>query len=149
MKHLCKHIVLAVTGGITYGIMEAIWRGYTHWTMMVLGGALFIVLGGINEYLDWEMPIILQGVVGSAVVTIAEFMAGVVLNICLGLSIWDYSHLPFNIYGQICLPFSLLWVGVSIFAVVLDDWLRYRWFGEEKPCYIFYLTQTQEKEKKS
>lgn len=138
MKHLSKGLSLFVAGGITYGLMELVWQGHTHWTMVVLGGAMFLIVGGINEYLSWDMPLALQGIIGSVIITVAELLSGSVLNIWLGLDIWDYSHLPLNFHGQICLSYSLLWVALSIFAVVLDDWLRYRWFGEERPHYVLF-----------
>ena len=52
--------------------------------------------------------------------------------------VWDYSGMPLNYKGQICLPFSILWIFVSIAAVVLDDWLRYWLFGEERPHYTLF-----------
>ena len=53
----------------------------------------------------------------------------------LGLHIWDYSTMPLNIFGQICLPFSLAWMGLSGVAIILDDYIRYWFFNEEKPHY--------------
>jgi len=76
-----------------------------------------------------------QGIIGSVIVTVLEFITGLIVNVWLCWDVWDYSDLPFNIMGQICLPFSILWVGVSIIVVVLDDWLRYWWWGEDKPHY--------------
>ena len=52
------------------------------------------------------------------------------------MDVWDYSNMPFNILGQICLPFTILWFFISILAIVLDDWIRYIMFDEEKPHYI-------------
>ena len=63
---------------------------------------------------------------------------GLQLNVWLGLGVWDYSGMPLNYKGQICLPFSILWIFVSIAAVVLDDWLRYWLFGEEHPHYTLF-----------
>jgi uncharacterized membrane protein len=34
---------------------------------------------------------------------------------------WDYSTLPFNILGQICLPFSLIWIVLSFPAIKIDE----------------------------
>lgn len=130
-----KTLVLFAAGGVAYALIEVLWRGYTHWTMAVLGGALFVVLGLANEVLPWDMPLILQAVLGALAVTIAELAAGLMLNLWLGLDIWDYSHLPFNLWGQICLLYSLLWVPLAAAAVVLDDWLRYWLWGEERPHY--------------
>lgn len=135
LHHAEKALVLFLCGAGVYSGMEIIWRGHTHWTMAVLGGALFLVLGGLNEWLPWEMPLLAQGLLGALIVTAAEFCAGYVLNILLGLGIWDYSRLPLNLMGQICLPFSLIWWAVSIFGIVLDDWIRYWIFKEERPHY--------------
>lgn len=135
MRQVSKAAILWLIGGAVYVMIELIWRGYSHWTMFLMGGILFLIIGGINEYIPWEIPLILQGIIGSATITAAELCAGLILNVLLGLGIWDYSNLPLNLWGQICLPFSLLWIIISIVAVVLDDWLRYWLFGEEKPHY--------------
>lgn len=130
-----KELVLFAAGGAIYALIEVLWRGYTHWTMAVLGGALFVLLGLANEVLPWDMPLSLQAVLGALVVTLAELAAGLVLNIWLGLGIWDYSRLPLNLWGQICVPYTLLWVPLSAVAVVWDDWLRHWLWGEERPHY--------------
>lgn len=127
-----------MVGGLIYYGIEVAWRGYSHWTMALVGGVCFILVGGINEFFPWTMPLALQGLIGSAIVTAVELIAGLVLNVWLGLGIWDYSNLPLNFMGQICLPFSLLWILLSVVAVVLDDWLRYWLFGEERPHYVLF-----------
>ncbi len=138
MKAVLKHAVLALIGGCIYYAIEVAWRGHSHWTMAVLGGICFVLVGGVNEFFPWSMPLALQGVIGAAIITALEFTAGVVLNVWLGLGIWDYSAMPLNVLGQICLPFTLLWVPLSIVAVVLDDWLRHWLFGEERPHYTLF-----------
>lgn len=100
-----------------------------------MGGALFLVLGGLNEWLPWDMPLALQAVIGALVVTAAEFLAGMVLNIWLGMGIWDYSGLWGNVMGQICPEYSALWVLLSAVAIILDDWMRFFLWGEERPHY--------------
>lgn len=37
--------------------------------------------------------------------------------------------------GIICPQFSAAWVGLSMLAILLDDWLRYWLWGEERPKY--------------
>lgn len=138
MRRICKALILATIGGAVYASMELAFRGRTHWTMAVLGGVLFVVIGLFNEVLPWEMSLTLQAVLGSLVVTGVELVAGIVLNCWLGLDIWDYSNLPFNLWGQICLRFSALWVLLAGVAVVLDDWLRYWIFGEDRPHYVLF-----------
>ena len=139
MKLMIKYIFLFLVGAVIYYMIEIAWDGTSHWTMAALGGGCFLLIGLINEYLRWETPLWIQSIIGATIVTVLEFISGLVLNIWLGLGIWDYSQMPFNLMGQICLPFSLAWFFLSIAAVILDDYLRYWILKEEKPRYNFKL----------
>ena len=116
LKICLKLLVLAVIGGAIYVGIEMLWRGHSHPSMFILGGLCFVSIGG-------------------TLVTCLEFITGVIVNIWLKLGVWDYSGLPLNILGQVCLPFYFAWVGLSVVAIVFDDYLRYWFFGEEKPHY--------------
>lgn len=137
LKELIKIIVLFLIGGFTYCEIEILWRGYTHWTMGVLGGFCFVIIGGLNNYIPWNMKLWKQAITGSLVVTGCELIFGIILNLFLELHIWDYSNMPFNLLGQICLPFTVLWFFLSIVCIFVDDWLRYILFHEDKPKYYF------------
>ena len=132
---LNKYLTLFDVGGLLYILLELAWRGWSHWTMFVLGGLCFIGLGLINEVLSWEMPLWRQILVGACLITVLEFLTGCVVNLWLGWGVWDFSNKPGNILGQICPQCFLLWLLVSLAGIVLDDWLRYWWFGEEWPHY--------------
>lgn len=132
---LRKYMMLFGIGGLLYVIIELAWRGRSHWTMFVLGGICFMVIGLINEVLPWSMALWKQILIGAGIVTALEFLTGCVVNLWLGWNIWDYSGLPGNILGQICPQYCLLWLPVSLAGIVLDDWLRYWWWGEERPRY--------------
>ncbi len=138
MKWLCKCVVLALIGGLVYYVIEVLWRGRSHWTMAVLGGLCFVLCGLINEPMPREVPLWKQMVLCSAVITMMELAAGLILNEYLGLGIWDYSQMPFNFLGQICLPYTVLWLFLSVPAIMLDDWLRHRLFGQDCPRYRFF-----------
>lgn len=135
---LFKHLCLVVIGALLYMGIELLYRGHTHWTMGVLGGLCFVLIGLINEYISWDVPLWLQGIIGASIITVLEFISGVILNIWLGLGIWDYSQVPFNLLGQICLTFTIAWFFLAILAIILDDYLRYWLFGEEKPRYKLF-----------
>lgn len=135
LKQILKLCVLALIGGITYMLIELAWRGYSHISMFILGSICFLLLGGINEFLLWELGFVWQMLIGAGIVTIIELIFGIVVNVWLELEVWDYSNLPFNFMGQICLPFSFAWTLLSGVAIVVDDYLRYLLFGEEKPHY--------------
>ena len=103
--------------------------------MIILGGLCFVAVGLINNILPWNMVIELQALIGAVLITSLEFVVGLIVNVNLGWDIWDYSNVPFNFLGQICLPFSLLWYMLSIIVIFTDDYIRYIFFNEKKPVY--------------
>ena len=118
--------ILWLIGGRTYTWIELLWRGHTHWTMFVLGGLCFVNMGLLNEHVfPWNLPLLAQSVISAVVITIFEFITGCIVNLWLGWQVWDYSSLPFNLYGQICLYYFLLWIPLSMAGIILDDWIRY------------------------
>lgn len=135
LRTLYKHLVLAGVGGVIYIALEFAWRGRSHWTMFILGGVCFVALGMINEVIPWDMSILLQTLIGAGIVTALEFGVGCIVNLWLGWNVWDYGGLPGNILGQICPQYCLVWLPVAVAAIVLDDWLRYWWWREERPRY--------------
>ena len=130
-----RPLVLIGIGGLLYVLIEILFRGHSHWTMFCVGGLCFWLIGLINEIIPWEMPLWKQCIIGATIVTAVEFLSGCIINLWLGWNVWDYSNMPLNFLGQVCLPFSLLWVLLSAVAIVLDDYLRYWIYGEEKPHY--------------
>ena len=138
MSKVKKYAVLWLIGGIIYGAIEMLFRGRTHWTMIVLGGICFIAVGLINEIIPWEMPLTAQMFCGAIIITALEFSCGCIVNLWLGWDVWDYSKLRGNFLGQICPLYSVIWYFVSLIAILLDDYLRYWLFGEEMPHYKIF-----------
>ncbi len=139
MRHkILGHVLRWILGGVLYGLLEVVWRGHTHWTMIVLAALLCIPLDILNEtVLPWETPLWLQAILGGLTITAAEFAAGCVLNLWLGLGIWDYSALPFDLWGQICPRYTALWCLLAGPVIVAYDWLD-RWLcGGERPQYRY------------
>lgn len=130
-----RPLVLFSVGGAIYIMMELLWRGYSHWTMFIVGGMCFVLVGLLNELLTFEMSLVYQMAIGACIITQIEFISGCIINLWLGWNVWDYSDMPFNVYGQICMPYMVLWFLLSGAAIILDDYLRYWWFGEERPKY--------------
>lgn len=138
MKKVLKHLALFLIFGALYIVIELVYRGYSHWTMFVLGGVCGICVGLINEFIPWNMPLWAQASIGTIVITSLEFICGVIINLWLQWNVWDYSNIPFNICGQVCLPFILIWFGISHIAIVFDDYIRYWFFNELKPNYRIF-----------
>lgn len=115
--------------------LEILYRERSHWTMLVLAGLIFIVVGLLNEMWQWDVGLIRQVITGTAIATVGEFVTGCIVNLWLGWNVWDYSELPFNILGQITPQFILLWIPIILIAIILDDIIRWKFFLEEKPRY--------------
>lgn len=135
--NVLKYAILFIIGGLLYCVIELIYRSRTHWTMFIVGGICFIFCGLVNELFDWDMLIWKQMAICAVGITTIEFISGIIINVVLHLNVWDYSNLPFNIMGQVCLAFMVIWYFLSFIAIVLDDWVRYLIFREEKPRYRF------------
>lgn len=56
---------------------------------------------------------------GAAVTTAVEYMVHWGYEVCLGVRFWDYSHVPGNLNGRVCLPFTLAWGLLTAVAVWL------------------------------
>lgn len=138
MRQYLKCLILGGIGGLLYIGLELIWRGHSHWTMFILGGFCFVLVGLVNEWFPWCMPLWEQALIGTAVITILEFLTGCVVNLLLGWGVWDYSRLQGNVLGQICPQYTLLWIPAALTAIILDDWLRYWIFAEEQPHYCVW-----------
>lgn len=134
---MTQYVVLFLFGGISYFLIEIFWRGYSHIGMLILGGLCFVLIGSINGYYFKykKRPILLQLIMSSLIITILELIFGLILNIWLGLDIWDYSNLDYNFMGQICLKYSIKWIFLSLPIIILYDYINYWFFNKEKPDY--------------
>ncbi|MBQ8532742.1 MAG: hypothetical protein IJ432_04840 [Clostridia bacterium] len=114
-KGKIKFVMFSI-GALGYGLLEVLWRGYTHWSMLTAGGICFVAFGRIGEKFK-SAGLIIKGIVGSAVVTSVEFVFGIIFNVILKKNVWDYSKLPLNIGGQICAVYSFIWMLLSIVCI--------------------------------
>lgn len=106
-----------------YGLLEILWRGYTHWSMLCAGGISFLGLSFISEKAK-HLNRIIKALSGGLLITSVELTFGVIFNLILKKNVWDYSKLPLNFKGQICFLYSLFWVALSYFAMPLINRLN-------------------------
>ena len=59
--------------------------------------------------------------VGAVLSTACEYIMAAFYEEVLLVSFWDYSDLPLNLHGRVCLPFSLAW---GLLSVPLVRWLH-------------------------
>ena len=83
---------------------------------MIAGGISFTVFSLISEKLR-GVHLLYKCILGSLTVTFIELVFGSVFNLGFGLEVWDYSNIPLNLFGQICLLFSVLWGFLCIPAI--------------------------------
>ena len=113
---------LFLLGGGGYVGLELLWRGRSHVSMFAAGGICFLLLGRLQRT---RLAPAVQCVLGAGIITAVELLTGLLVN--RTYRVWDYRQMPFNFLGQICLPFSLLWLPVSLGAMVLYRQLDKRW----------------------
>ena len=117
-----------------YGF-EMVFRGFSHWTMFVLGGICMVFFTVQGQMVHWEDPLWMQILRCIIFVTAMEFITGIIVNKWLHLAVWDYSNQPFQLFGQICLPFMVIFSGLCALGIFLGGYLSYWLYGEEKPRY--------------
>jgi uncharacterized membrane protein len=123
-----KKAVLFYLGGMIYCALELIWRGWTHGSMFLLGGLCFLLIGRLSRT-EPRLPLIPRLLLAAAVVTALELGCGLLVN--RQYQVWDYRSLPLNFHGQICLPFTVLWLPVCAAA----EWIygRLGFFIDKAP----------------
>lgn len=120
MLKIKKDALFFVIGGVGYGIIELLWRGRTHWTMVLAGGISFFAFSKISEKFK-ERSLLFKAALAALTVTAVEFVFGIIFNVILKMHVWDYSGVPFNLFGQICLKFSFAWMLLALICVPIAD----------------------------
>lgn len=128
MNRLKEYFMCFAVGGFAYGLIEVVFRGYTHWTMVLLGGFVLVLLNLINKS---QTSLWVRCLLGAAVITSLEYSVGMIVNVALGWDVWDYSDKFLNIKGQICPQFSIIWFFISIPAYWVCEKISSR-FSSEK-----------------
>ena len=93
-------------GGLGYGGL--LWRGRTHWSMLLCGGVcavLIYLIAGRERTVLWR-----RWTLCAAAVTTVEYFTGVLVNLRLGWNVWNYADRPLNVLGQICPLYTLFWL---------------------------------------
>lgn len=134
-------VLLWVWTGTLYFFIEVIWKTshgrpeMISWTMLLLAIILAVPLERFGAELPWEMPLMVQSAVCGVAITVVEFVAGLIINVWLGMGVWDYSAMPGNIMGQVCPQFLAMWMILAAVGIVMLDWMRYGVEGGERPRY--------------
>ena len=125
MESRLKTLTLFYVGFTSYITLEVLFRGHSFFLMGLVGALCFLINDKINDWISWDIDLCLQGILGACVVTFFELVTGELDKHVLHIGMWDYSDMPFNFDGVICLTFSILWIFVSIYGIVLSDIINY------------------------
>ncbi len=135
MKKLSEYLFLWALGGTLYYSIELMFRGFSHWSMFLLGGICLLFFWLQGSKTEWSDPMWVQVIRCTIFVVSCEFITGIIVNKWLGWGVWDYSDEPFHLFGQICLPFAVIFSGFAVIGIILSGNLMHWLFGEKKPNY--------------
>lgn len=120
LSNLALHVLFGLIAGCIYLLIELAWRGRTHWTMLPLAAVIFVCAGLLDER-ENPPPFWAQVAIGTIIATALEFVAGLILNVWIGLGVWDYSNLPGNLMGQICPQFTIAWAVLVLISIRIEN----------------------------
>lgn len=135
IKRVSEYLFLWAVGGIVYYGLELKFRGFSHWSMFVLGGLCAAFIGFQGLSVQWNDPLWIQILRAAIFITSGEFITGILVNKFFHLYVWDYSDQPFQLWGQICLPFVILFSGLAAMGIYIVGYLLHWIYGEKKPKY--------------
>ncbi len=118
---MLRKVWMFVVGGAGYIALEYLWRGKSHVSMFLAGGLCFLLLGKLHRTQP-RLPFLWRGLAGAGIITAVELLVGLLFN--RSYQVWDYRGMPLNFCGQVCLPFSLLWIPLSWCAMLLYEGLE-------------------------
>lgn len=116
-------VIVFTLGAVGYPLIEILWRGYTHWTMELIGGICFLAIYFFEKRNTRKM-LLYRSTAGCLIITAVELVTGIIVNKIFGWGVWDYSDMPLNLFGQICITYSALWFLLTIPIIYLCGALR-------------------------
>lgn len=141
------YLVIFVQFGIVYYVFESIFNAfmYMHYIsvqleekrkalfgfcsiwMILVGGILGVSADMIYQipFVNQHFPMLAITALGALLITIVEFLFGLLFNVALKLDIWSYRAYKYNILGQIELYHSLGWIALSPMVFWIDSVIRY------------------------
>lgn len=126
LKRLINKLVLFMTGYCVYIALEVSFRGYSYILMGIVGGICLLLIDPINDFISWDMPLILQMGVSALIISIAEVLFGKFALHIMGIRMWDYSNMWGNAFESLFCPlFSVAWFLLSGVALVFCDTINY------------------------
>lgn len=141
-KNILRKMILFLLCSTIYCWIELIYRGWTHWSMALLSGTLGVLcIDTPNNLFGYNLDYSIQVLISTILCTIGEGLTGLIVNIKMGLNVWNYSTLPFTFFcGQCNLFFVFAWaLIIGCFGIFFcDAYWYYICKDDEQPYYVFF-----------
>ena len=149
-----RHTTMFVLTGMFYMVTEIVYGAVTAmdprlvgqtsiWSLVMGGilGLLFAAFSNGSTHSTQRMAYRWRVVIGGLSITLVELASGIILNLWFGFDLSDYRGQGPNLWGQISLYHSVLWiVAAPAFYWVDDVVLHYlSGFTRPSPLYFYYL----------
>lgn len=82
----------------------------------IYGLGAVLIIAGLEKFKDSKLKIFIYGMIAGAVV---EYLVSFILEAMYGTKFWDYSYLPYNLSGRICIRYSSYWGFLSLAMIYL------------------------------
>lgn len=87
-------------------------RGFLKGPFCTIYGLAFLFIYFVMKPLDGKW--LLLFIVGMIYATVLEYVTALIMEKRFHQKLWDYTDLPLNFQGRICLPISLAWGGLVV-----------------------------------
>ena len=124
-KIFIYYSILFGLGFFGYGLIEILWRGYTHQSMSIAGGLCFCLLSMIEQKLK-PLKFLYRCLFAGLTITCIELIFGFILNVKYMANVWDYSMFPLNFHGQICPIYTVFWCFLSAPFLIATEFIKHR-----------------------
>ncbi len=109
-------IVETLFGFATMGIWECR-KGFVYGPFCpIYGLGAALIIAALERFKDSRLKIFIYGMIAGAVV---EYFVSFILEAMYGARFWDYSYLPYNLNGRICVRYSSYWGFLSMAMIYL------------------------------
>ncbi len=143
INRMLRLVAIFFCGAFGYGLCEVMARGFSHISMGLLGGAAMCLIHLMNTGRRTPLRLLALFCVSAVFITLCELITGEIVNKQMGLNVWDYSMMPLNLDGQICLSFSCIWFALSAVGAWLDDVIRVHILHERRSLLGFSAPSSQ------
>lgn len=108
------YVIETIFGLITKGVLESR-RNFLYGPFCcIYGVGALVVILGLQKFKKNNYTIFFGGVIIGSIV---EYLISLIGEFIFHIKWWDYSNMPFNINGRICLAFSFLWGILAIYLM--------------------------------